>query len=61
MLRNLTLPKSEVGEIRWVSQSVVMVHASWYEAPLAAGAYTYVLQKRKDGWTVLTRYLIAIA
>ena len=47
-------PKAEVGEIRWISATIVMAKSSWYTGPLAAAGYTYVLRKGDQGWSVLT-------
>jgi hypothetical protein len=57
VLKHMANPKSEVQEIRWISGSIVMVSSSWYTGPVAGAGYTYVLQKRKDGWTIVAHYM----
>jgi hypothetical protein len=57
VIRHMKMPKTKVNEIGWLSSSLVMVSSSWYEGPLAAAGYTYVLQKGKDGWIVLAYYM----
>jgi hypothetical protein len=57
VLKEMNMPKAKVGRIGWLSPTVVMVSFGWYEGPLGAAGYTYVVQKRKDGWFVLTYYM----
>lgn len=61
VVRHMKMPKAEVHEIGWLSSSLVMVSASWYEGSLAAAGYTYVLRKEKDGWIVLAYYMMYIS
>src|ERR1039457_234314 len=56
VLGHITQPKPSVNEIRWLSPTLVMVDASWYEGPLASAEYYYVVEKKKDKWDVVTYY-----
>lgn len=57
VLQHMRNPKAKIGGIGWLSPTIVMVSSSWYEGPLASAGYTYVVQKSKNGWTVLAYYL----
>jgi hypothetical protein len=59
--RDMKIPPAKVDEIGWLSSSVVMVSSRWYQGPLGAGGFIYVLQKGKDGWVILRRYLMWVA
>lgn len=50
-----------VGEIRWLSPTLVMATAGWYSSPMAAGSYYYILEKNESGWKIIAHYLIAIS
>jgi hypothetical protein len=57
VVKHMATPNARMYEIRWMSASVVMVSSGWYSGPLASAGYTYVLQKSKDEWTVVARYM----
>lgn len=57
VIRHMKVPESKVNEMRWISPTVVMVNSSWYEGPLAAAGYTYVLRKSEKGWSVVAYYM----
>lgn len=57
VLRHMKNSQAKVGEIRWISPTVAMVKSSWYASPLAGAGYTYALQKKDQGWTVIAYYM----
>lgn len=50
-----------VEEIRWLSPTLIIAHASWYSGPEGAGWYDYVLEKKNSNWKIIERYLNAIS
>jgi hypothetical protein len=57
VVHHMKHPQAKVGEIRWVSRTVVMVSCGWYRSPLASAGYTYVLRNTEQGWTVVAYYM----
>jgi hypothetical protein len=61
VLSRITQSQPSVNEIRWLSSTLVMVDASWYEGPLGAAGYYYVVEKKKDKWEIVTYYMLWIS
>lgn len=57
VIAHMKHPQSIVGEIGWISPTLVMVSCSWHTSPLASAGYTYVLRKDGTTWVILTRYM----
>jgi hypothetical protein len=58
VLGHITQSKPRVNEIRWLSPTLVMVDASWYEGPTASAGYYYVVEKKNGKWDVVTYYML---
>ena len=61
IVRHMEHPQAKVGELRWISSTVVMARAGWYTSPIASAGYTYVLRKAEQGWTVVARYMYYVS
>ena len=53
--------KPAVGEIRWLSTTLVMAKAGWYSGPEGAGTFYYVVEKKDAKWQIVTHYLLVIS
>lgn len=50
-----------IQEIRWLTENSAMVGCGWYEGPLAAGSYIFVVAKIEGRWVVYRKYLVSIS
>jgi hypothetical protein len=58
---NISGENPSVGEVRWLTQSVVLASGGWYGGPINAGTYFYVLKKIEGRWIVFRKYLQVIS
>ena len=50
-----------VGEIRWLSPTLIIADAGWYTGPLGAGSFLYILEKKGTDWKIIQHYLMGIS